>query len=171
MIFNVSKMSFIYDPLQDRLNLLCHNAENAQQMIVLTRQLLKELLSTLPQWLDDNEIRMSYDGEDEVEKFSYESQQEQVETSIENITVKSEITAFLAYSMNLTSVKDTQQIAWTFQDEKKDYQTRVMVNLPEFQAIISTLFEKISNWDLKNPWLIYNQTPLSNQKLSKKIVH
>ena len=171
MIFNVNKISFIYDPLQDRLNLLCHNSDNEQQMIVLTRQLFKELLGTLPKWLNDNKIQMSCEGEDEVEKFVYESEQEQVETNVENITIQSEITAFLAYSMNLSSMKDSEKIVWTFFDEKQNFQTRLMVNLPEFQTIFTTLFEKIPNWDLDNPWPTNIQTPLTTKLLNKKIVH
>lgn len=137
------KISFSYEPREDRLNIICRNTDESATAIILTRQLLKSLLQALPQWLQGEEQHQ------QSQQFEHHSAQESLQTTEESIQCELK-KYWLADKINLTRME--QHIQLSFAQDAGSEQLSMTISEIELHKIIGTILQQVSNWDLQNPW-------------------
>jgi len=160
-----SVVSIYYDPKQDRLKFLLTLSNEAQVEGIMTRRLLKSMLSQLPDWLgQQNTIKTVMSQENVltlaqqhvINQFQHEAVQHQVQNQ-QVVTLNKKTESFLVDTVNLSSIPkqgSSSKIVMKFISADQKGHINLTFAVDQFHQFISVVLEKSSDWDLSNPWRV-----------------
>jgi len=170
-------VSVYYDAKQDRLMFVLTTSKQEQVEGIITRRLLKAMLTQLPGWLAKQGAVKQQQSQERVftsvqqhaiNQFQYLAAEHQaVPLSHKTVTLNKEIESFFVETVSLSSVfkqDNCFDIAIKLLSADKLHHISVVLTLEQFHQFVLVVLEKTSDWDLSNPWLTVELN-------STKVVH
>ena len=176
MAFLAKSLTTFYDKEQDRLGLIFNDKNKKQLMGLMTRQLFKNLLAQLPNWLMQqrwDSMPSTTETQWEISHIHHQISQQKVAVTYEKIQCNYQFESFLINTIHFTKAdhsEDEQKIRLEFLDSSKTTAIILVLNSAQLHKFIGEIFKQVQTWDIDNPWREKNITPASSNT-KNKIVH
>lgn len=176
MVFFAESITTFYDKEQDRLALIFDDKNKKRLMGLMTRQLFKNLLAQLPNWLTQqhrDSMPSTTGMQREISYIHHQISQQKVAVTYEKIQSNHQLEFFLINAIHFTKADlgdNDQKIRLKFLDPSKATAIIFVLNSAQLHKLIGEIFKQVPNWDIDNPWREKNITPASSNT-KNKIVH
>jgi len=180
-----TSISISYHPEADRLHLLFNDKEQCQWVCVLTRRLLKSLVSQLPSWMSvqaraggsntaiEPVAATAAKQEPILGQFQHEEVLQQLNNAPE-LAIKQNPELFLIETIKLSTltVVEGKRIEMLLIGKKTaPHQSRLLLSTTQLHQLLAAMLAKVADWDLTNPWVLQADLTMAVIKDSATVIH